>query len=113
MRTDERALSKRHGAYALATELLQLMSMRGEYGVPHWALDPVHHWSFSTDSGYAALNLGDLSMAERCFARLLDEGDARARCDTLLNLSLVKIAQADLRPPKIITVERRRSLSAR
>lgn len=68
-----RALSKRHGAFAYAAELLQLMSHEGKIGHPHQALHPKFHHSFIRECGYALLDLGMLEQALDCFQRLDSE----------------------------------------
>ncbi|RYG90092.1 hypothetical protein EU803_15890 [Loktanella sp. IMCC34160] len=65
-----RALSKRHGAFGYAAELLQLMSEDGRLGKPHPALHPSFHPSFIRECGYALLDLGMLSQALECFQKL-------------------------------------------
>lgn len=94
-----RNLTKRYGAYAMAYELLQLMSQPGAYGKPHWALPDHYHREFLRECGFAALNVGDLAAAERCFdavlihERLMEShaGEAAA----YLHLSLVRAARGE------------------
>lgn len=95
-----RELTKLHGAYVLAMELFQLMSEPGSFGKPHWALDPVHHRSFTLQAGYTALNVGQLTQASDCFRSLAAAAaaanDAINNADALLHLSLAQIAEFDL-----------------
>lgn len=99
-----RLLAKRHGAYSLAFELLQLMSDGGRFGVPHWALDPELHREFRVDAGFAALNVGELELAEACFDRLIasdreqyaalrTDENARQLAEAQLSLALVHASQ--------------------
>ncbi|PJI86215.1 hypothetical protein BC777_2582 [Yoonia maricola] len=65
-----RALSKKHGAYNLALELLQHMGHNQTVGVPHPAMSP-HLWhAYVKECGHALIDVGDLEAALRCFESL-------------------------------------------
>lgn len=70
------ALTRRHGAYSLAKELLQLISdpMLG-FGHPHPALDRHWRYDFIRDCSLSALSVGELDLAKVCFARLRAEAE--------------------------------------
>ena len=93
-----RALAKRHGAYQLAVELLQLMSEGGEVGKPHWALRQTHRRSFIKDCGFALLDIGELAQAERCFRDVLSLVDVAGvqRVEDCLDLTLALAARGKL-----------------
>lgn len=100
---EARALSKRLGAYALAVEMLQLLSEPGKMGKPHWALSPKHHRSFIRECGYALLNVGDIRGAHHCFGDLLGTGSGSSapehsldKISDHLDLSLLHAARNDL-----------------
>lgn len=101
---DARALSKRLGAYALAVEMLQLLSEPGKMGQPHWALSPRFHRTFIRECGYALLNVGDVEGALECFERLLGTGSGSSSADLHLDyvsdnldLCLLLAARDDLK----------------
>lgn len=100
---EARALSKRLGAYALAVEMLQLLSEPGKIGKPHWALSPRYHRSFIRECGYALLNIGDVRGSYKCFLSLRGTGSgsfapelALDRISDHLDLSLLHAARHDL-----------------
>jgi tetratricopeptide (TPR) repeat protein len=92
-----RALAKRHGAYQLSVELLQMMSDRGQIGRPHQALMPVHHRAFIKDCGFALLDIGELAQAEQCFRSILELTDVIGiqRVEDCLDLTLVLAVSGD------------------
>lgn len=91
-----RALSKRHGSFGYAAELLQLMSDGGKLGHSHPALHPSFHTSFIRECGYALLDLGMFKQALACFQKLdADETSPVDRISAKFDESLVL---AELRP---------------
>lgn len=66
----KRNLSKRHGAFRYAAELLALMSEDENIGVPHPALDKTFHREFVRECGLALLDIGLANEAAECFAHL-------------------------------------------
>ena len=64
---NKRNLSKRHGAYLLSTQLIQLMSLGEDTGVPHWALHPSLKHEFCKEAGFALLDIGELKAAKWVF----------------------------------------------
>ena len=89
-----RALTRRYGAYALARELLHLLSdARLGYGHPPAAMDREMCGAFVNDCGFTALATGELELAASCFRRLAiserASGDVNRRLDALLSLALV------------------------
>lgn len=96
-RTRARALAKRHGAYLLAVEVLQLLSHNGQIGKPHPALLPQHHREFIKECGYALLDIGELEKAEACFTDLISLTDdsisaiqkVEDRLDLVLTLTIM------------------------
>lgn len=94
-----RSLAKRHGAYQLVVEILQLLSLNGKIGEPHWALHEVHHDAFLKESAFALLDVGHLDQATDIFVKLrkraLDKSQARKIVDAELNLALTYTLHGD------------------
>ena len=67
---NKRNLSKRHGAFQYAAELLALMSGGETIGIPHPELDESVVGEFVRECGLALLDLGLLSDSISCFNRL-------------------------------------------
>lgn len=67
----KRQLALRHGAYHLTAELLELMSLDGELGKPHWALNPAYVSRYLREVGFSQLDLGDLKGAKATFEALI------------------------------------------
>lgn len=67
---NNRSLSRRHGAYQLAAELLQLMSKDNILGMPHDALHERHISQYLREVSYVLLDLGELSASTDTFRRL-------------------------------------------
>jgi len=88
LRRAGRSLAKRHGAYQLAVELLELLSEGNEIGEPHPALKVERRFEFMRECGFALLDIGDLQKAKRCFERARDEADAAGRNIDIINSSL-------------------------
>ena len=74
-----RPLSKKHGAFEYAAELLQLMGKNRTIGEPHPALHPAFRVSYLRECGFALLDLGDLEGALRIFDRLEAESELGSR----------------------------------
>lgn len=83
-----RSLAKRHGAYQLAVELLELLSDRNEIGEPHPALKVERRFEFMRECGFALLDIGDLQKARRCFEQARSEAEAADRYIDIINSSL-------------------------
>lgn len=66
----KRNLSKRHGAFRYAVELLALLSENGEVGKPHPALALESRSEFVRECGLALLDIGLTAQAGECFSRL-------------------------------------------
>lgn len=81
-RIGKRNLSKRHGAFEYAAELLQLLSRDQKLGSPHLALSAHLRPAFIRECGYALLDLGELKRAQSCFQRLLP-GDGESPTDRM------------------------------
>jgi hypothetical protein len=88
-----RALSKRHGAYHLSIELLQLMSGGSAFPEPHSSFSDPQRLTYYNEVGFAELDLGRLRNAEACFFRARDDAlDTNTVSDFLraqLNLAIV------------------------
>ena len=68
----KRNLSRRHGAFKYAVELLTLMSDGQRIGRPHPCLHPRFHYDFRRECGLALLDVGSLHEARRCFAEMAE-----------------------------------------
>ncbi|MES2784725.1 MAG: hypothetical protein V4684_04625 [Pseudomonadota bacterium] len=97
-----RTLARRHGAYHLTAELLQLLSHDNELGQPHPLLRPEYrHW-YLREVGYAQLDLGDLRNAQTNFERMIqwaEEGELKDAVNAVqarLDLTIVLCAMGDL-----------------
>lgn len=66
----KRSLSKRHGAFRYAVELLALLSENEEVGVPHPLLAEGLKSEFIRECGLALLDVGLTEKAGACFSRL-------------------------------------------
>jgi hypothetical protein len=95
-----RKLARQHGLYSLTAELLQLMSLDGKLGEPHWALHPEHVVRYLREVAYAQLDLGKLLDAEKNFRRLIKNADNRKesfeKIHYQLDLAIVMAAKNDL-----------------
>ena len=95
-----RALTRRHGANALAKELLQLLSDKGnDFGYAPFCMHPKLRPRYTAECGYAALSLGELNVADRCFEILIEMVpgvDALELLKARLDRSLVKTAADQL-----------------
>jgi hypothetical protein len=111
---EARFLSKRHGAYALSVELLQLMSQDGRVGEPHPALHPSLRRWFIKDCGYALLNIGDLDGAQRCFASLVEgkvgKRDLLGQAADQIRLAFLKGVRFELESARKHLAEARRKV---
>lgn len=87
-----RALSKRHGAFEYAVELLQLMGHNRIIGDPHRYLDPQVINLYLRECAYALLDFGELDQAKAILVELV-ESICKSSSDELsrsmLDLSLV------------------------
>lgn len=86
-------LTRNHGAYSLAKELLQMMSDPSKgFGHPHPHLYDARKPQFIEDCGFTALSVGDLAVAISCFERLVeshrDTGNDIGGINALMSLSL-------------------------
>lgn len=91
-----RSLSKRHGAFELAVELLQLLGEGQKIGHPHPCLSKENKFQYLRESGLALLDLGELQLAQECFERLRAAATGlREEVDALLLLALVKSERMD------------------
>lgn len=86
-----RSLSKRHGTFEYAAELLQLMSCNYQIGIPHPALPEKMRNEFVRECGFALLDIGELGKAQTCFESVLKQEDVpkEIEVDERLNLALV------------------------
>lgn len=94
-----RSLTKRHGAYHLSAELLQLLSGDSEFPHPHTGMSDLARERYVSDVGFAKLDLGELDHAQICFEQALARADAEvdigSYCRAHLNLALTLTLRGD------------------
>lgn len=73
----KRNLSKRHGAFRYAVELLSLLSGDEEIGIPHSSLAEELRGEFIRECGLALLDIGLTEKAGECFSRLEEKSWAK------------------------------------
>jgi hypothetical protein len=96
----QRKLARRHGAYGLAAELIQLMSQDGKIGEPHWALHSEHVPRYLREAALAMLDMGQFALARDVLTKLLartgEQSDALTRIGYQLDLVVVLAAKDQL-----------------
>ena len=99
-------LGKQHGLYALAVELLELMSDNGKLGKPHWALFPDNERRYHRELALAQLNIGQLDLAQKNMERLLDsiprDEDYLLYLDAQLDLIVILAARARVKTARVL-----------
>lgn len=105
-----RKLALQHGAYHLTAEILQLISMDGQLGQPHQALNPVYYVRYMREVAYAQLDLGDLQSAMKTLSTLINsletsDQDTTALIDAQLDLTVVLASMDDLGQAQLILVD--------
>lgn len=111
---NSKELSRRHGAYALKLELLQLLSGGGDLGTKHIGMTESDHTEFLTEVGFALLDVGRLTESADAFEEVAEKArkvnDPELLSKTLINKALALGTMGRFKEAKSALTESRTNL---